>query len=61
MHYSNVQIVDPVTGKPVRIGHRFLEDGTKARRSCVAAVVPLRLAEGASVFSWQRLECAEAA
>ena len=33
MHYSNVQIVDPVTGKAVRIGHKFLEDGTKARRS----------------------------
>ena len=39
LHYSNVQIVDPVTGKPVRIGHRFLEDGTKARRHCVVAVV----------------------
>lgn len=41
VHYSNVNLVDPVTGKPTRIGMRFLEDGTKvrvAKRS--GAVIP---------------------
>ena len=31
LHYSNVQLVDPVTNAPVRVTWRFLEDGTKAR------------------------------
>lgn len=30
---SNVAIVDPSTGKPTRIGVRFLPDGTKERYS----------------------------
>lgn len=28
---SNVMLVDPSTGKPTRIGVRYLEDGTKER------------------------------
>ena len=31
IHKSNVMIVDPKTGKPTRIGYKFLEDGTKVR------------------------------
>mmetsp|Transcript_18468 Transcript_18468/g.60111 ORF Transcript_18468/g.60111 Transcript_18468/m.60111 type:complete len:181 (-) Transcript_18468:720-1262(-) len=31
LHISNVQPLDPVTGRPVRLGYRFLEDGTKVR------------------------------
>ena len=31
MHYSNVNVVDPVTGLPTRIEKRILEDGTKVR------------------------------
>lgn len=31
LHISNVQIADPKTGDPSRIGHKFLEDGTKVR------------------------------
>ena len=26
IHASNVQIVDPVTGKPVRVGYKFVEN-----------------------------------
>ncbi|KAJ4968094.1 hypothetical protein NE237_014795 [Protea cynaroides] len=33
LHASNVQALDPVTGKPCKIGIRFLEDGTKVRVS----------------------------
>lgn len=33
MHYSNVNLVDPVTGLPTRITYSFLEDGTKVRIS----------------------------
>lgn len=33
LHVSNVQIIDPVTGKPCKIGSRYLEDGTKVRIS----------------------------
>ena len=29
LHYSNVMLADPVTGRPVRVGWRYLEDGTK--------------------------------
>jgi len=31
LHYSNVNLVDPVTGKPTRIRRQVLEDGTKVR------------------------------
>lgn len=31
IHISNVQVVDPKTGKPTRIGVEFLEDGRKVR------------------------------
>ena len=33
IHASNVQVLDPVTGKPCKIGHKYLEDGTKVRVS----------------------------
>ncbi|KAI3965199.1 hypothetical protein MKX01_027690 [Papaver californicum] len=33
LHVSNVQVVDPVTGKPCKVGIRYLEDGTKVRVS----------------------------
>ncbi|OWM86096.1 hypothetical protein CDL15_Pgr010920 [Punica granatum] len=33
LHVSNVQVVDPVTGNPCKIGVRYLEDGTKVRVS----------------------------
>nr|DAD19599.1 TPA_asm: hypothetical protein HUJ06_021062 [Nelumbo nucifera] len=33
LHVSNVQVLDPVTGKPCKIGVRYLEDGTKVRIS----------------------------
>ena len=41
IHYSNVNLVDPVSGLPTRISRKFLEDGTKvriAKRS--GAVIP---------------------
>lgn len=31
IHASNVQVVDPVTGKPCKVGIKYLEDGTKVR------------------------------
>ncbi|XP_042517021.1 50S ribosomal protein L24-like [Macadamia integrifolia] len=33
LHASNVQSLDPVTGKPCKVGVRYLEDGTKVRVS----------------------------
>ncbi|MED6113499.1 hypothetical protein PIB30_071364 [Stylosanthes scabra] len=33
LHASNVQILDPVTGKPCKVGIKYLEDGTKVRVS----------------------------
>ncbi|XP_038713530.1 50S ribosomal protein L24-like [Tripterygium wilfordii] len=33
IHVSNIQVVDPVTGKPCKVGIRYLEDGTKVRIS----------------------------
>ena len=33
LHYSNVMLADPVTGRPVRVGWRYLEDGTKVREN----------------------------
>ena len=44
LHYSNVQLVDPVTDGPVRTTWRYLEDGTKVRvtkgRLSSGSVVP---------------------
>lgn len=31
IHVSNVQLADPKSGKPTRVGHKVLEDGTKVR------------------------------
>jgi large subunit ribosomal protein L24 len=31
IHVSNVAHVDPKSGKPTRVGYRFLEDGKKVR------------------------------
>ncbi|KAL8148893.1 uncharacterized protein LOC141708515 isoform X2 [Apium graveolens] len=33
LHVSNVQVLDPVSEKPCKIGIRYLEDGTKVRVS----------------------------
>ncbi|PON74219.1 Ribosomal protein [Parasponia andersonii] len=33
LHASNVQVIDPVTGKPCKVGTKYLEDGTKVRVS----------------------------
>lgn len=45
LHYSNVQLVDPVTKAPVRVTWRFLEDGSKV---CArGGVYPLKSAESA--------------
>ncbi|KAI5073258.1 hypothetical protein GOP47_0011271 [Adiantum capillus-veneris] len=33
LHVSNVQLLDPVSGSPCKVGFRFLEDGTKVRVS----------------------------
>ncbi|KMZ71117.1 50S ribosomal protein L24 [Zostera marina] len=33
LHVSNVQVLDPVTGKPCKVGIRYMEDGTKVRVS----------------------------
>ncbi|XP_058760131.1 uncharacterized protein LOC131633433 [Vicia villosa] len=33
LHASNVQVLDPVTGKPCKVGTKYLEDGTKVRVS----------------------------
>jgi len=41
IHYSNVNLVDPVTSLPTRIVKRYLEDGTKVRVSKRSgAVIP---------------------
>eukprot|EP00562_Extubocellulus_spinifer_P005411 CAMPEP_0178520068 /NCGR_PEP_ID=MMETSP0696-20121128/27194_1 /TAXON_ID=265572 /ORGANISM="Extubocellulus spinifer, Strain CCMP396" /LENGTH=199 /DNA_ID=CAMNT_0020150875 /DNA_START=147 /DNA_END=746 /DNA_ORIENTATION=- len=41
MHYSNVNLVDPVTGLPTRVHRSFLPDGTKVRISKRSgAVIP---------------------
>ncbi len=49
LHYSNVMLADPVTGKPVRVEWRFLEDGTKVGKASeplhvAAADIELHLA-----------------
>ncbi|KAK8945978.1 hypothetical protein KSP40_PGU012489 [Platanthera guangdongensis] len=33
LHVSNVLVLDPVSGRPCKIGYRFMEDGTKVRIS----------------------------
>lgn len=44
LHYSNVQLIDPVTNAPVRVTWRFLEDGSKVRvtrgKKASGSVVP---------------------
>ena len=44
IQYSNVNLVDPVTGSPVRIAMKYLDDGTKVRvtrgRLASGTVVP---------------------
>lgn len=41
IHYSNVNLVDPMTGKPTRVFRKFLEDGSKVRVSKVSgAIIP---------------------
>ncbi|XAR58563.1 hypothetical protein NMG60_11014007 [Bertholletia excelsa] len=33
IHVSNVQVLDPITGKPCKVGIRYMEDGSKVRVS----------------------------
>lgn len=33
LHVSNVQVLDPITGRPCKVGIRYMEDGTKVRIS----------------------------
>ena len=41
LHYSNVAVLDPVSGEPCRVGFRFAEDGSKVRvNKRTGAVVP---------------------
>ncbi len=41
IHVSNVQVLDPATGKPTRTAFRFLEDGSKVRVAKVSgAIIP---------------------
>ncbi|XP_066357796.1 uncharacterized protein [Miscanthus floridulus] len=44
LHVSNVQVVDAVTGKPCKVGYKYLEDGTKVRfargMNASGAVIP---------------------
>lgn len=38
LHYSNVQLVDPVTKEPVRVTWRFLDDGSKVHAALRAVL-----------------------
>lgn len=41
IHYSNVNLVDPMTGTPTRVSKKLLEDGTKVRVSKKSgAIIP---------------------
>mmetsp|Transcript_827 Transcript_827/g.1269 ORF Transcript_827/g.1269 Transcript_827/m.1269 type:complete len:174 (+) Transcript_827:170-691(+) len=41
IHYSNVNLVDPLTNKPTRVFKKILEDGTKVRVSKKSgAIIP---------------------
>ncbi|ONK70889.1 uncharacterized protein A4U43_C04F2570 [Asparagus officinalis] len=44
LHVSNVQVLDPVSGKPCKIGFRFMEDGAKVRiargQEASGAIIP---------------------
>jgi large subunit ribosomal protein L24 len=41
IHVSNVQVVDPATGRPSRTAFRFLEDGSKVRvAKASGAIIP---------------------
>ena len=55
VHYSNVLLVDPTTGKPTKVARRFLEDGTRVRVSKASGQViprpdPLRNRKPRSVI-----------
>ncbi|XP_062101079.1 uncharacterized protein LOC133806993 [Humulus lupulus] len=45
LHVSNVQVIDLVTGKPCKVGIKYLEDGTKVRGSrglgASGSIIPL--------------------
>ena len=45
LHYSNVNLVDPVTGLPTRVSKRYLEDGSKVRVSKRSGAVIPRVSE----------------
>jgi len=44
IHYSNVALLDPETGRPCRTSYRYLEDGTKVRvaqgRQASGSIIP---------------------
>mmetsp|Transcript_6967 Transcript_6967/g.9411 ORF Transcript_6967/g.9411 Transcript_6967/m.9411 type:complete len:90 (+) Transcript_6967:354-623(+) len=41
VHYSTVNLVDPVTGLPTRVFRKYLDDGTKVRVSKKSgAIIP---------------------
>ena len=44
IHYSNVALLDPETGRPCRTSYRYLEDGTKVRvaqgRQASVSIIP---------------------
>jgi len=39
IHYSNVKLVDPKTGKPTKAGYKFLENGKKVRYAKVSGEI----------------------
>ena len=51
LHYTNVQLVDPVTNSPVRVCWRYLEDGTKVREPCKGLAPLLSAATDAACFT----------
>ena len=41
LHYSNVNLVCPVTDKPTRVARKFLEDGSRVRVAKISgAIIP---------------------
>lgn len=45
VHYSNVAVIDPITGRAVRTGFRFTAEGTRVRvgkgRASSGTVIPI--------------------